>query len=394
MFTTFLKGITGFFERHFLITAFFPTLLFVALNIGMLMLDSGISTLITWWSEQSAEYQTVLAVTVLCGTLMIAYLISIFQPTLTRLFEGYWDSIPLLRGMIQRRRAYYQSIWQYLKDEMERADKVEENVNNLELDPIRKELEELRSRFDTINESQKSDLEKEILDKRDALDNLKQERIQPIRAERRRLEGDFLLFFPPEKAMVLPTRLGNILRASEAYGAMRYGLDAVVIWPRLYSMLPDEAKRLLSYSKANLDLFLILTVLISIFALYWQISSVILVNWVLFVLASLSWIVVIICYRAALQAAVTYSEVVKSTIDLHRWALLKALHIKLPASYQEEQRIWQEITDLFYRSYSLNKSKYETAKENQKPKKEPSKKGLLEKIAEKWKKWRSEGSSA
>jgi len=42
-------------------------------------------------------------------------------------------------------------------------------------------------------------------------------------------------FFPNEERL-LPTSLGNVLRAAEDRAGARYGLDAVVVWPRLYSI--------------------------------------------------------------------------------------------------------------------------------------------------------------
>jgi len=37
---------------------------------------------------------------------------------------------------------------------------------------------------------------------------------------------------------LLPTRLGNILLAGERYADVRYGIDTIYFWPRLYPLLP------------------------------------------------------------------------------------------------------------------------------------------------------------
>jgi hypothetical protein len=39
---------------------------------------------------------------------------------------------------------------------------------------------------------------------------------------------------------VLPTRLGNILRAGERYPLTHYGMDAIYFWPRLFPLLPAQ----------------------------------------------------------------------------------------------------------------------------------------------------------
>ncbi|MPZ82153.1 MAG: hypothetical protein GEV28_17850 [Actinophytocola sp.] len=64
------------------------------------------------------------------------------------------------------------------------------------------------------------------------------------RQERRRARTtDFekrYYLFPTESLM--PTRLGNVLRAAEDYPHSndRYGMDSAFFWPRLYSVLPDS----------------------------------------------------------------------------------------------------------------------------------------------------------
>jgi hypothetical protein len=39
---------------------------------------------------------------------------------------------------------------------------------------------------------------------------------------------------------VMPTTLGNILRAGERYADSRYGIDTIYFWPRLYPLLPAQ----------------------------------------------------------------------------------------------------------------------------------------------------------
>jgi hypothetical protein len=47
------------------------------------------------------------------------------------------------------------------------------------------------------------------------------------------------LAYTEHEEFVLPTRLGNILRAAELYPRDRYGIDTIVMWTRMAILLPD-----------------------------------------------------------------------------------------------------------------------------------------------------------
>ena len=49
---------------------------------------------------------------------------------------------------------------------------------------------------------------------------------------------------------LLPTAFGNTLRAAEEYVRTRYGLDPVVVWPRLWLLLSEERDELDSHRRA------------------------------------------------------------------------------------------------------------------------------------------------
>jgi hypothetical protein len=336
MFSTFLKEISGYFDRRFLLSAFFPVLAFAALSLGMSLALWGVETLVKLWQAQPVELQVLASVGALGSILFIAYLFHVFQTGLTRLYEGYWDRMPLLGWWGRVRRFFYQSVWDYLEGEIERLaikiDELESNVPNGEMVAQRKERKrkagELRDQLGT-------------------------------------LERQWFLFLPSERASVMPTRLGNILRASEFYPLKRYNLDSVVSWPRLQSLLPKEFAEGLRDAKANLDLLLVVTTLAGIFALGWELGlGIFTARWDLFLLASLGWLLALAGYFAALQAARSYGELIKAAFDLHRWELLKALHLKLPESYQEERKLWEDVSELLYRNYppAPEVFRYETEK--------------------------------
>src|SRR5947209_3709754 len=60
---------------------------------------------------------------------------------------------------------------------------------------------------------------------------------------------------------VVATELGNVLAAVESYGRTRYGIDLVLVWPRLYKMLPEQVAASVAAAKAEIELQLVTTAL-------------------------------------------------------------------------------------------------------------------------------------
>jgi hypothetical protein len=323
MFSTFLKEISGYFDRRFFLSAFFPVLAFAGLSLGMSLSLWGPQTLVELWREQTIELQTTMTVGSLGVILFISYLFHIFQTNLTRLYEGYWDNLPVLSWWGKLRKRYYQRRWDFLEKETEH---LAEEITRLESN-IPKGETSLQTRE-------------------------RKQKVEELRNQLGVLEREWFLFLPPSRAQVMPTQLGNILRASEIYPLRRYKLDAVVMWPRMQGLLPKEYAESLRDAKANLDLLLVVTTIAGLFSLGWEIGLGILANrWDLFVIASLSWILALLSYSATLHAARSYSELIKASFDLYRWELLKALHLKLPENYEGERKLWDQVNDLLYRNY-------------------------------------------
>jgi len=66
------------------------------------------------------------------------------------------------------------------------------------------------------------------------------------------LDGQ-LMQFPSKPERLMPTKLGNIIRATESRPYDKYGLDAVICWPRLWLVLPNEVKKELQEARSNLN---------------------------------------------------------------------------------------------------------------------------------------------
>jgi hypothetical protein len=141
----------------------------------------------------------------------------------------------------------------------------------------------------------------------------------------------------PPREHVMPTRLGNALRAAEVRAGEPYGLDVVVAWPRLYPLLSDPVRAVVDGQRDALD---VNARFCAVFAAAAVISVALLVThgpWLLVPAGCLvlAWL----AYRAAVSAATAYGESIRAAVDLHRFTLLEALHLPLPATPEAERAL-------------------------------------------------------
>lgn len=160
-------------------------------------------------------------------------------------------------------------------------------------------------------------------------------------------DSNSLYYLYPSEEDLLPTRLGNILRAGEQYGRYRYGADAILVWPRLYHLLPAEFVSDVEEFRAQLEFLLVVSL--------W---------WIAFSSATGIWLVIggappalflvtftggmVLAYAAyvsALPAAVEYAEQIRAGTDLYRLELLSQLRITAPENLRSEQLRCEALLD-------------------------------------------------
>jgi hypothetical protein len=141
-------------------------------------------------------------------------------------------------------------------------------------------------------------------------------------------------FYP--KHGLLPTTLGNILRAAEQNSGSPYSLDIITAWPRLYAILPERTAALVDDQRNQLD---IAVRFCATFAVATVVSAGFLVQhgwWLTVPMATLAlaWI----SYRGAIASALAYGTGIRMAVDLHRFDLLRALHLPLPEDRETEKQ--------------------------------------------------------
>lgn len=146
---------------------------------------------------------------------------------------------------------------------------------------------------------------------------------------------------PRDPDRLMPTALGNVLRAAEDRPAQTYGLDAVAAWPELYAILPERTATLVDDARDQLDTTCRMT---AAFAATGALSAAILPfsRWTL--LAAAFLLASALTYRSALSAAGSYGRLVNAAVTLHRFDLLTAFHLPLPADPAAERTQFRTLS--------------------------------------------------
>ena len=327
MFTTLLSELSGYFDRNWVLSIFFPSLAFWSGCLFVAAFVRGLAQSLQLWQSQSLEIQFALLAGALAWIILFAFLLGNFQTAIIRLFEGYWRRWPL-SVLREYRLDYYRRRFRYLKASLK-----------------------------SHNESVRPQARAALI----ASGNAK-ERKSALKESRTlsQIEREHLLFLPRREEHVMPTQLGNIIRSAEVYPYDRYRIDAVVIWPRLHAVLPAEFINSLVAAKTTMVFMLMMSVLSFAFAIVACLPLALLTSrpGLFFICAlgvPLSWV----CYQNALHGASSYGESIKTAFDLHRWKLLEALHLKLPTDPDDEKEIWDDVTTLIYRSTPLATASYD-----------------------------------
>lgn len=142
---------------------------------------------------------------------------------------------------------------------------------------------------------------------------------------------------------LLPTLLGNVLRRGERVAGDRYGLDMMVVYPRLYPHISD---RLESAVARQFELITSTASLSISFGLLSLATTPLLARLDPWSAAPLlAGALSLLAYRGAIAASRGHSRLLATVFDLHRFDLAKAMHYELPGNPRAEYVLNKDITD-------------------------------------------------
>lgn len=269
---------------------FSPAFLFWAGGVGMYVLRHGWQGPWQWLSGLQIIEQTALLLLALLVLILSSLLMQYLRFAVLRWLEGYWPwPLGRLAGLVVR--------WQYWQ------------------------FERRERRWNALKTREGS--------------------LSPAEARKLAELEQSTRYFPSAPKDMQPTALGNILRAAETMPTHKYGLDAVVCWPRLWLLLSDSAREDLAAARGRLMTCVELWTWGLLFLL-WTIWS----PWAILVAALWLWLSDVLLR----QTAMAYADLLESVFDLYRWALYQAVHWPLPeGSGAAEIAAGQRLTEFLWR---------------------------------------------
>ena len=146
---------------------------------------------------------------------------------------------------------------------------------------------------------------------------------------------------PSSPGYFMPTPIGNILRAAERRPFDKYGLDAVVLWPRVWPLLPDTLRSDLLAARASLDRAAIAGVWGVLFCAFAPLTL-----WAIPIglVVAATAVVIVIPDRAQV-----FGDLVEVAYDQYRTTLYTQLRWPLPANPKEERAEGHRLTSYLWR---------------------------------------------
>lgn len=164
--------------------------------------------------------------------------------------------------------------------------------------------------------------------------------------------------YPHEDDSLMPTALGNMIRAAEYYGYERYRLDVVNLWYHVLDAASDTLREAEERARAAMDFQVasaylsMATTVTAVFTLYGTRADFT----DLWLLITLPLVLSGVFYRGAVKSAGEWRTCVVAVVDLSRPALAAKLDLELPKSLEVEREMWRTVGHVVKYPYTTARS--------------------------------------
>jgi hypothetical protein len=164
-------------------------------------------------------------------------------------------------------------------------------------------------------------------------------------SKRGRLE-ERLNAYPDDVQSVLPTRLGNAMRAMELYGVTRFGLDSQSLWYELQSVAPGNLRQDQGDARATVDFFVSSVAHLCLLAAVSATTAVATGSLAALIVAIVASVLVPAAYQNAVRNVGEWRWTVQALINVGRVRLPAELGLQMPRTFADEKRMWWAWTSL------------------------------------------------
>jgi hypothetical protein len=154
--------------------------------------------------------------------------------------------------------------------------------------------------------------------------------------------------YPEREDDVLPTRLGNALKALENYGDERFGLDSQTFWYEMQAVVSDRLRRDLEDTRSAVDFFVSLMAHAVLLACVCLVAAPLTGSWAPAILAIVAAASVPAAYQGAVANMVEWRYAVQALINTTRPQLAQSLGLQFPEDFETEREMWQNFAGLVY----------------------------------------------
>jgi hypothetical protein len=286
----FLESFGSKLAEKWVATLLTPSFIFWAGGAAIVLQRFGWKYVITWFSQQPEPLQISFLVGGFCLIAASAFVVQRFDLQVLRFLEGYWFNwlSPLRRWFIAL--------------EAGQRKKIEDRWQELKLIAP-----------DKFTTGQRDEL----------------------------IQLDWQQHYLPISDQLMPTRVGNILRAAERRPLDKYGLDAIICWSRLWLLLPDAVKNELQEVRSDLNT--------SVRIWLWSLLFTVWTIWEWWAAPAGLLCAFFAYYSWALDAARSYGELIDATFDTQRHLLYQSLRFQLPTDPEEERISGRKLTEYLWR---------------------------------------------
>jgi hypothetical protein len=409
MLSSILTTLQSLISPSFVVASFFPMLTFWLLNAGTLYWSSETfrNLIGRVWTAGTGIQNSIWAAGFLMATAMTAYILSALIPTFQAWMEGKWrDEMVHLFAAAEGRRlekiddqiravARYRTMLDKKTDIwvpiLRRAAKsghthhpghnafvpwspaavAVRNLVDLGHANRRIALDKLDEAVEMLREAlTQNDYDTPLPNGKWILDETFQKLVQLLQeahvrevTNHMRLQTERHFSFGTQN--LAPTKMGNIANTVQSFAVNRYNMNLEVFWSRLqHSVASDkDFSAKLEAVRTKLEFLIGCSTLTATWAAIWVVILLVWGNeWIAFVCVALGGpLISYAWYRVATEHYKAYADVLRTSVDLFRFGLLRDFHISLPADVDAERTLWDQLNELTA-YYDVNNFRFEHPK--------------------------------